>query len=406
MQWLSSPLTEHGDAVGGRSTDISENLSPQERMLRIFDEVASAVAALTREGPVALLFDDLQWADEDSIQLIRYLVRTTALCPDIPADHPPPLLRVVLRSREADSRPGPDESDAGAQTRAFHTSRRQQSCCRTSSHRPWTTRRCTAFTPAQKGSPFSSRNWQGRTARPTPSRLMDGNWTMTRLSGTAVPSSIQSLIERRLAQLSDDCRGRLADAGVLGRRFKLSDLAPVLARLMNEEQKQEWELAEELDMAVQLGLINEEPEESEYDFSYSHDQIRAALLADLPRRRQQAIHGAIAGAARLEGRSGGSVHAGLPLDEGRGTRRKAVSSALEAARAALVSISYLKRRSGSSTGPCRQHRSRPTGLPCSGSRTTRCRFLDRGADRIANLAEMSALTRCGGHDGSWPRRSS
>ena len=58
-------------------------------------------------------------------------------------------------------------------------------------------------------------------------QLIDGTWTLTKLSGPAVPSSIQSLVERRLAQLSEDCRSRLADAGVLGRRFRLADLARV-----------------------------------------------------------------------------------------------------------------------------------------------------------------------------------
>jgi predicted ATPase len=98
---------------------------------------------------------------------------------------------------------------------------------------------------------------------------------MTRLSGAAVPSSVQSLIERRLAQLSDDTRGLLADAGVLGRRFKLSDLAPVLAHIRNEEPKPEWDVAEDLDMAVHLGLIFEEQDDYVYVFSFSHDQIRA-----------------------------------------------------------------------------------------------------------------------------------
>ena len=92
---------------------------------------------------------------------------------------------------------------------------------------------------------------------------------MTRLSGPMVPSSIQSLIERRLAQLSEDSRGFLADAGVLGRRFKLSVLAPVLANVRREDEKPEWELAEELDMAVQLGLIVEEADDAEYDFTFS-----------------------------------------------------------------------------------------------------------------------------------------
>ena len=50
-------------------------------MLRTFDEVATTILALTRERPVLLMLDDLQWADDDSIQLIRYLVRTMGSAP-------------------------------------------------------------------------------------------------------------------------------------------------------------------------------------------------------------------------------------------------------------------------------------------------------------------------------------
>ena len=164
---------------------------------------------------------------------------------------------------------------------------------------------------------------------------MDGTWTMTRLSGPMVPSSIQSLIERRLAQLSGDCRGLLADAGVLGRRFKLSVLAPVLANVRRENEKPEWELAEELDMAVQLGLIVEEADDAEYDFTFSHDQIRASLLDDIPRRRRQAIHGAITEIlASQEGEVDLSMLAYHAMKSG--NNQEAVSSAVAAAKAALA----------------------------------------------------------------------
>ena len=187
-------------------------------------------------------------------------------------------------------------------------------------------------------------------------QLMDGTWMMTRLSGPMVPSSIQSLIERRLAQLSEDSRGFLADAGVLGRRFKLSVLAPVLANVRREDEKPEWELAEELDMAVQLGLIVEEADDAEYDFTFSHDQIRASLLDDMPRRRRQAIHGAITEIlSSQEGDVDLSMLAYHAMKSG--NNPEAVSSAV-AAKAALAASapegehSAYRRHPARCVGPC------------------------------------------------------
>jgi class 3 adenylate cyclase/tetratricopeptide (TPR) repeat protein len=383
------PVDRARDAVGGRSTDISENLLPQERMLRIFDEVASAVAALTRERPVALLFDDLQWADEDSIQLIRYLVRTLPSAPIF-------LLITIRPYSESSSVAGKLIADLDrmrvTQVMRLERFTRPETAelLQNLLGAPVDDQTLHSLHARSEGVPFFIEELARAYREADALQLMDGSWTMTRLSGTAVPSSVQSLIERRLAQLPDDCRGRLADAGVLGRRFKLSDLAPVLASLMNETQKEEWQLAEELDMAVQLGLINEEPEDSEYDFSFSHDQIRAALLADLPRRRQQAIHGAIAELlASREGLADLTMLAYHSMKAG--DSKKAVSSAMEAARAAL-----------DASAPEESIRIIDATLPAASEPTDRIAMLrikddalevlDRGTDRIANLAEMNALT--------------
>lgn len=383
------PVDRARDAVGGRSTDRDEGLSPQEKMLRIFDEVASAVAALTRDRPVALLFDDLQWADEDSIQLIRYLVRTLATAPIF-------LLITVRPYSEMSS--GTDkliaDLDRMRVTQVLRLDRFTRVETAELLHNllgaPVDDQTLQSLHARSEGVPFFIEELARAYREADALQLMDGTWTMTRLSGAAVPSSVQSLIERRLAQLSDEPRALLADAGVLGRRFRLSDLAPVLAKIRNEDQRQEWDLAEDLDMAVQLGLIVEEPEGADYDYSFSHDQIRAALLADLPRRRQQAIHGAIAevlgsreGAADLSMLAYHSMKAG--------DSEKAVSCALEAARAALTG-----------SAPEESIRIVDTTLPAASEPTERIAMLrvkddaldvlDRGMDRIANLAEMTALT--------------
>lgn len=383
------PVDRARDAIGGRSADKDEGLSPQERMLRIFDEVASAVAALARERPVALLFDDLQWADQDSIQLIRYLVRTLPTAPIF--------LLITIRPY-SESSSGADKLIADLDRMRVTEVLRLERFTRLETaellqnllRSPVDEQTLQSLHARSEGVPFFIEELARAYREADALQLMDGTWTLTRLSGTAVPSSVQSLIERRLAQLSDDCRGLLADAGVLGRRFKLADLAPVLAHIRNEEPKQEWDLAEDLDMAVQLGLLIEEADDSDFDFSFSHDQIRASLLADLPRRRQQAIHGAIA--ELLASREGGADLSMLAYHSMKaGDSEKAVSSGLEAARSALTG-----------SAPEESIRIIDATLPAASEPAERIAMLrvkddaldvlDRGMDRIANLAEMTALT--------------
>ena len=48
------------------------------KLLRAFDLAGVAIAALARIRPVALLIDDVQWADDDTLRLLRYVVRSDA----------------------------------------------------------------------------------------------------------------------------------------------------------------------------------------------------------------------------------------------------------------------------------------------------------------------------------------
>ena len=51
------------------------NLPADQRLLRTFDLGAVAFRALAGQQALAVLIDDLQWADDDSLRLLRYVVR-------------------------------------------------------------------------------------------------------------------------------------------------------------------------------------------------------------------------------------------------------------------------------------------------------------------------------------------
>ena len=200
-------------------------------MLRTFDEVATTILALTRERPLLLMLDDLQWADDDSIQLIRYLVRTMGSAPLF--------LLISLRPYSDSSTGGASKLIADLdRMRVTQVLRLQRLTERQSGEllesllgAPADESTVNSLHSRSEGVPFFLEELTRAYREAEALQLIDGTWTMTKLSGPAVPSSIQSLVERRLAQLTEDCRSRLADAGVLGRRFRLADLARVLTRI-------------------------------------------------------------------------------------------------------------------------------------------------------------------------------
>ena len=377
------------EAISGRGPRM-EGLSPQEQMLRTFDEVAATILALTRDRPLLLMLDDLQWADDDSIQLIRYLVRTMSSAP---------ILLVISLRPYSDSATGSaskliadlDRMRVTQVLRLQRLTRRQTGdLLQGLLGAPADDATLDSLHSRSEGVPFFIEELARAYREAEALQLIDGTWTMTKLSGPAVPSSIQSLVERRLAQLSEECRATLADAGVLGRRFRIADLARVLSRVDGESSRPEWELSESLRQAIDLGLIVEERQGSGFDFSFSHDQIRASLLGSLSRQRRRDIHSAIAEDLASEGGTEGLsmlVYHALQA----GDQALAVSSAVKAAGSAMLM-----------SAPEEAVRLIDAALQAASEPQDRIEMLrvkddalavlDRGVERMSNLAEMAALT--------------
>src|SRR5437868_2617418 len=50
------------------------SLSPEQRRLRLFDGITAALGRRAAVRPLLLAFDDLQWSDAASNELLRYLL--------------------------------------------------------------------------------------------------------------------------------------------------------------------------------------------------------------------------------------------------------------------------------------------------------------------------------------------
>ncbi|HLW18016.1 MAG TPA: ATP-binding protein, partial [Actinomycetota bacterium] len=74
-------LNKAVDAVSGEDDPSLATLSPEDKLFRAYDLSSMALRTLAKDRPVAILIDDLQWADEDSLRLLRYTIRTGADAP-------------------------------------------------------------------------------------------------------------------------------------------------------------------------------------------------------------------------------------------------------------------------------------------------------------------------------------
>lgn len=395
------------DAVWGRSTD-STGLPPNEQLLRIYDLTTLALRALASTQPLAMLFDDIQWADEDSLKLIRYLVRTSGRTPFF----------VMLAHR-----PDTGAAVTAATTlvadlqRMGHASRlRLGRLTREETLKlleqvlstPVGTECAATLHQRGEGVPFFIVEFARAFKDAGLFHTVDGMLEVSSAARSTVPPSIEILIERRLAQLPEDTRGALADAAVVGRRFRAGDLAQVRAAVSPDGGASPADpgaahptaptlqgsaaIADLVAPAVAFSLLSELPEGAAHDYAFTHDEIRSALLSVLPRPRRRAVHAALVELLAEQGETPQNLpllaHHALEA----GDSERGIPYAIAAARTALDALApeaalrvVTAAQSHSSTPE-----QRATLLEL---RDDALNALGRGQERLATLAELQALSQ-------------
>ncbi|MGH2771694.1 MAG: ATP-binding protein [Actinomycetota bacterium] len=266
-----SALQRVTEAISGSDDPGLETLASDTKLLRVFDFAAVAIRAAASAKPLALLVDDLQWGDEDSVRLLRYGVRANA---DLP-------IFMLLAVRPEEAAVVTELTNLIADMQRMGLVRRLSlgrfSQTEAAALLEQTLKANVAAASAAtmneqaEGVPFILEEL-ARTYRDTGMiQMIDGAWTLARNAARLVPSSVKTLIQRRSARLPDATRQVLAEAAILGRAFSLKDLRALKLKLgCPEEECTSTALAEALDPAASAGLLEELPESSPADYRFSH----------------------------------------------------------------------------------------------------------------------------------------
>jgi DNA-binding CsgD family transcriptional regulator/tetratricopeptide (TPR) repeat protein len=277
------------DAISGRDEPGFQSLSPDAKLLRAFDLAAVAVGSIAGVRPLALLIDDVQWADDDTLRMLRYVVRSDA-------DRPIFLFLTVRPDEFASVTEAVNfvaDMERMGLVRRLRVARFTQietaSLLKNVLGGPVEPASATAMQVQSEGVPFIVEEI-ARTHREAGTlQLVDGQWKLGRNAARLVPSAVRTLIQRRAARLPAPTREVLSDAAVLGRSFSLRDLRAVRSRFGGDGE----DLGELLRPAVEAGLLLPHPEADAADYTFSHEQVRdfAAGLLSQTRRRQ--VHAAV-----------------------------------------------------------------------------------------------------------------
>jgi tetratricopeptide (TPR) repeat protein len=262
--------------------DPAPALSPPEERLRLFDHFARWLQAVAVPRGVLLLLDDLQWADQGTLQLLHYLLRhlsgdpllalATYRVEEVGPEHPLGLLIAELNRERLVTRVHLGRLDAAATGEVLAALFGQDSVSGQLS---------AAIYRETEGNPFFvEETVKGLIDQGVIYRRGD-EWCRDEDVELRLPEGVRAAIARRLERLSAPCRDALQTAAALGKSFRFEDLA--LAGNTDEEA-----LLDALDEARRSQLVEEE--RSGDRFAFTHDKIREVLYAGMNPVRRRRLH--------------------------------------------------------------------------------------------------------------------
>ena len=265
--------------VRDRLGDVPEPpaLDPDEARFRLFDSVASFLAGASRSRPLVLVLDDLHWADEPSLLLLKFVARQVSdsglllvgTYRDVELGRHHPLARTLAELAEI-------QGCRRVPLRGLDTEAVARFIEMTAGMEP-PAGLAEAVHEQTEGNPFfvtevvrlmaSEGSLEGPAA---------GGWEL------AIPQGVREVVGRRLDRLPDEANEVLTLAAAVGREFNLD----VLEGLNGKPRE---ELVAAIDQAIESQVVSEAgPAQGRYCFS--HALVRETLYAELTGPRRVEIH--------------------------------------------------------------------------------------------------------------------
>ncbi len=258
---------------------------------RLYEAIADLLRDVARNQPVLLVFEDLHWASEPSLDLIRHLVRSAGLASVVIAG--------TYRSTEVDAEPhtlrflervGAEPNTARVELNRFDEAQAHDLVAQAASAAqvadgliPGLVRHLYRQTA---GSPlFLTEMLRSLEEAGTLRQLRDAG----DIAAIEMPTTVQELATTRVDRLGADIAAVLADAAILGTSFRI----PELERLA---ESNDFDILDVLEIAERAGIVHEEPSSLDGSFVFRHAVIHRALYDRIGTTRRRRRHRAAADA--------------------------------------------------------------------------------------------------------------
>ncbi len=249
---------------------------------RLFEGVTALIGVIALGRPLLMALDDLQWADEPTLLLLRHVVRGTARCPmlllgcyrDVEVHDRQPLADLLAHMRRERSTAwialdglSEDESEELVRSRAG---------------RPVPVPLVKALHEGTDGNPLFLEEMV-RHLQETGAPVFElGDGEDVDLDELDLPDTIRDVVSMRVRSLPPSVHDPVSAAAVVGSTFEASLIAQVLAQPISR-------VLDALDHAAAAGLVVEDPDRVGR-YSFSHTLVRQALYLGMVSSRRTQLH--------------------------------------------------------------------------------------------------------------------
>ena len=259
----------------------ADEFGGQDVQQRLFWAVAHFIGAIAEIRPLAVLLDDLHWADESSLKLLQYVARASRASRtfllgtyrDVDIDRRHPLERVLR-----------DLHREGLLTELVIRRLPQEGTAALTAAMLGEVDMSAAFVAllhAQTdGNPFFTQEVVRALIERGDLFVADGVWRSQSEAVIEVPRTIRSTIGERLSRLSEPAQDVLQDASVLGQTFAVSEVSAM-------RERPDEQVDDALDEALMAGLIRVIDKDR---FTFNHALTQQTLYEELPARRRMRLH--------------------------------------------------------------------------------------------------------------------
>jgi len=265
-------------------------ISPEQEQNRLFEAVSQFITNISKEAPLLVVLDDLQWTDPSSLLLLHYLARGVQKTPllllgayrstDIDAKHPlSPVLSELNRERLPQS----------IQLKRMSLSDVSEIIRSILEQEDVPEEFCTLVYEKTKGNPFFVEEVM-KSLKEEDVIYREGNgWKIKEVSEIEFPETVKNVVKARLGRLDDECQNVLTLASFVGNDFTLEAMGAVTGI---EKSK----LLELMDEMFKTGLIKERVIRGEGICSFADVLVRDVVYEEVSPLRRKELHGVVGSA--------------------------------------------------------------------------------------------------------------